>query len=585
MSHAALPTPLLYLTQQLKHYKIQITLAVLAVFMAAGAVISGGYSLGLLVNEGIQADPFYDIPLVWMGCSIFILALASFTRSYYASWLGGKIVYTLRQRLFDKMIYLDIDYYDNTNVSDMVQKFIDDQNFIETYIARSASVLLRNCFLFLGSLSMMIVSTPTLLGQTVLLLTAVSMPIMMIARRSKKMTALLANKIKALTHILDETFLGIKTVQAFTKEDYFTQKFGEHNKKLFASYERYVFLKSVFAFFIIILMGVFMGFTGYFGLQKIYTTELSHGQLASFIYFAIVLSACLSSFPELTSDSKKFLATLEKLQHLEGQTSSLVISETPKKLPTKKRGILAIHNVSFAYPAHQKHKVLENITLSLAPGEKLALVGPSGAGKSTLFSLLLRFYDPQSGTIHFEGLDLKDLSLSELRQAIAIVPQEPDLFHASIYDNLMYANPSASTDVIDHAIDAVRLDEVFEKLPNGRDTLIGQRGVRLSTGQKQRVSIARALIKQPRLLLLDEATSNLDLISEQAIQKALSHLMGRCSSITIAHRLNTVISSDNIAVLENGKIRALGTHAELITKDDLYRQLIALQFERHKGIG
>lgn len=575
-------TVFLYIKQYIEPFKFKVALAIISVFLAANAVLSGGYSLLLLVNEGMQKHSFYEIPLVWLSISILFLALASFGRSYYASWVAMRVSHTLRQNLFEKMLYLDVNFFENTNTSEMIKKLTHNLSILEQYIGKSASVLLRNILLFCGSATMMILSTPWLLMQTFLLVCAFIFPIVLISRKIKKLAAHSVSREKHLIHMLDEVFHGIKTVQAFTKEAFFTSVFQKHNTQSFNSCEKYIFIKSIFAFCIIILTASFIAVTAYFGLQKIYANELSYGQLVSFIYFSIVLAASLGSFPELVSETKSITNVLLELQNLEGHTSALIEAGVIKKLPIKSRGILAIHNISFSYPTHSNHKVLENVTLSLTPGEKLAIVGPSGAGKTTLFSILLRFYDPQSGTIHFEGVDLKDLSLTELRQSIAIVPQEPDLFCMSIYKNIVYGNPEATEAVIEEAIELLKLNDVFDKLPHGRKTIIGNKGTRLSTGQKQRISIARALIKQPRLLLLDEATSNLDSLSENVIQDALKKLMARCSSITIAHRLNTVLSSDTIAVMENGKIRAIGTHADLVVKDDLYRKLVSLQFENQK---
>ena len=582
MTDKNISTVFLYIKPYIEPFKLKVALAIISVFLAANAVLSGGYSLHLLVNEGMQKHSFYEIPFIWLSLSILFLALASFGRSYYASWVSMRVSHTLRQKLFEKMLSLDVNFFENTNTSELIKKLTNNLSILEHYIGKSASVLLRNVLLFCGSATMMILSTPWLLIQTLLIVCAFIFPLILLGRKIKKITTNSAIKKKYLTNILDEVFHGIKTVQAFTKETFFVSVFQKYNTQSFNSCEKYIFIKSIFAFCMIILTASFIAATAYFGLQKIYANELSYGQLVSFIYFSIVLAASLGSFPELVSETKAMTTVLLELQSLEGQTSALTQTESIKKLPIKSRGILAIHNISFSYPTHSNHKVLENVTLSLAPGEKLAIVGPSGAGKTTLFSILLRFYDPQSGTIHFEGVDLKDLSLAELRQSIAIVPQEPDLFFMSIYENIIYGNPDAPESVIEEAIDVLKLNDVFDKLPHGRKTIVGNKGARLSTGQKQRISIARALIKQPRLLLLDEATSNLDALSENVIQDALKKLMARCSSITIAHRLNTVLSSDTIAVMENGKIRAIGTHAYLVVKDDLYRKLVSLQFENQK---
>jgi ATP-binding cassette subfamily B protein len=548
--------------------------------LAAFSVLNGGIALKLLIEEGIQEYTFYNVPLFYMIVTIFVLSLASFGRSYFMSWIGEKFTTELRKDLFSHLIYLDVHFFENLKPGQIIAKLSTDLSFVQMFIGRSIGIFIRNIILFIGSIIFMIFNAPLLSLYSVVGIIITSLPIIFMVKKLKKSTMISEEHYAKFIVTIDDVFNAIKTVQSFVKESFFVSLFNKENNLVFTLQQRRLFLKSCLAMIVIILLSLFVGTIIFEGIKFVKAETLTHGELISFIYFTILVASTLSYFSEFITDLQKTTYILFDLQKLSEQTSVIKEQSICKNLPFPLRGIVAIHNVSFAYPSNPEHKVLNSITLSLIPGEKLAIVGPSGGGKSTLLSLLLRFFDPQIGKIYLDGIDLKELSLHQLRETVAIVPQEVDIFSMSLMDNILYGITSQTTEYeIQNAIQALQIDEIAQKLPHGFQTVVGHKGVRLSGGQKQRIGIARALLKKPTLLLLDEATSHLDAISEDIIQRALNQITKTCTSIIVAHRLSTVLSCDRIAVLKNGKLDDIGTHAELISKDGLYRQLASLQFQ------
>jgi ATP-binding cassette subfamily B protein len=568
-----------YVLKYLKTQKTKVFLACMSIFIAATAVLSSGIALRLLVEEGFQRYAFYQLPLFGLALSILFLAIGSFGRSFYAAWLGEKITTDIRTYLFEKLLHLDISFFDTTKAGEIVAHFTEDLLKIQHFFGHSLSIILRNLILFSGSVILIFLSSPWLFAQTIGCVFIIFTPLIFMAKKIKRLNKEATDHKEYVIKITDEVFNAIKTVQAFVQEDFFIHKFKHLNKLSFSLQQKRLLLRSFFVMLTIILVALFISYIAYVGLRLVEQNSITYGQLISFLYFTFLLASSMSSFPELINDYQGTLLAIENLRKLENHGPCIVTPEKPKTFQNALRGIVAIHKVSFAYPSHPSYKVINDLTLSLSPGERLAIVGPSGAGKSSLFSLLLRFYDPQSGVIYVDGLNVKDIPLKQLRQIIGIVPQDPDIFSMSIYENIIYGNPLADPEDIQYIVDSLHLDAIFEKLPHGPHTIVGNKGVRLSGGQKQRIAIARALIKKPKLLLLDEATSHLDAASEEIIQKCLKEVMKQCSTIIVAHRLSTVLSCDRIAVLNNGTLEEIGTHAELIVHNGLYRQLAAIQFQ------
>lgn len=568
-----------YITPYLLAHKRYVVLALISVCIAFMAMLSGGVALRKIVDDGFMDIQFHEKGTLMLVGSIVFLALGSFGRTYYVSWLGERVTTDIRQKLFQKLLHLDIHYFESVKAGELVSRLTTDLTLVQLFIGASAAIFLRNICLFFGGLALMSYSAPWLFMQTLVGIVIMMLPIIFLGRKVKALSLKAQEHQNNVVSIIDDVFNAMRTVQAFTQESFFTQLFKKSNYEGFALQEKRLILRSTLVMIVILLVFFFVCGIIYLGVDQVKSEYIRYGHLTSFIYFTLLVASTIGSFPELLTDAQKAAAALDRLQELENQSTSIKEPEKARSLSVTTRGIVAIHNINFAYPSNPNHKVVDHLTVSLSPGERLAIVGPSGAGKSTIFSLLLRFYDPQSGSIYLDGIDIKDLSLKELRNAIAIVPQDPDIFSLSIMDNILYGNPHAHPQDIQNVIDALHIDEIFKTLPHGPHTIVGNKGSRLSGGQKQRIIIARALLKKPRLLLLDEATSHLDAASEQIIQRCLTTFMRTCTTIVIAHRLSTVLSCDRILVMKNGQMDSIGTHAELIVQDGLYRQLATLQFQ------
>jgi len=354
--------------------------------------------------------------------------------------------------------------------------------------------------------------------------------------------------------------------------------FKNYSENAFLAAVRRGRARALMAAIVMVLVFSAISIVLWLGTEEVANHYMSVGDLSAFIFYAVVVAGAAGSFSELLGDLQRAGGASERLMELLALRPSFQSSLYTRALPNYSRGTLAMHNVSFAYPSHPERPVLNKFTLSVVPGENLAIVGPSGAGKSTVFSLLMRFYDPQSGSIYLDGIDVRDVSVQELRARMGIVSQEPAMFSTSIYENILYGRPDATEEEVWRAAEVVRLQDFLPTLPHGIHTIIGTRGIRLSGGQKQRIAIARAILRDPSVLLLDEATNALDAESEQAVQNGLKHLMSTRTTLVIAHRLATVLNADRIVVLDQGEIKAVGTHAELISQDGLYRRLAMLQF-------
>jgi ATP-binding cassette subfamily B protein len=379
---------------------------------------------------------------------------------------------------------------------------------------------------------------------------------------------------------LEETLGSIRTCQAFMHEDLDRLQFNDQAEKALSVATQRIRLRSFLACLVMILVFSGVSLVIWMGSQYVMQGHLEAGQLSAFVFYAIVVAASLGSFSEIFADLQRAIGALDRLRELLATKPSL--SVRPQKSQNylafrsssqPAKGIVAFHNVCFSYSSNPERPILDHVTLSAAPGEKVAIVGPSGAGKSTLFSLLFRFYSPQSGSIYLDGVDIQDIDVKQLRTQIGLVPQDPDIFSQTLYENILYGRPTASEIEVLKAAEGAHLGDVIETLPQGIHTVLGTRGIRLSGGQKQRLAIARAILRNPSLLLLDEATNALDAENELLIQRSLNNLMASRTTMVIAHRLETVLKADRIFVMVRGQIEAVGTHAELISQDGLYRRL------------
>lgn len=576
-----------FLKGHLRPYRFQVVLALLALALAAFMVLVLGSGVRYLIDQGLmtQSDSHLLGALAGLLMMVGLLALASFGRTYYVTWIGERVVTNLRQQVFDHVLKLDISFYEQIRIGELIARLTTDTSLIQILLGTSAAIAIRNILLFLGGIVMMVIMSPKLTLISLGVVPLVIIPIIVFGRRVRHFSKLAQDRLADMGGYIDETLNNIRTVQSFTHEQDDAATFRIYSHKAFSAAIQRNLARSLLAAVVIIV--VFSAIIGvlWVGAGTVAEQHLSLGELSAFIFYAVVVAGAAGSFSEILGDLQRAAGAAERLLELLSLQPCLYQGKVSRVLPDFSKGIVAIHGVSFAYPSHPQHQVLKNLTLSVAPGEKVAVVGPSGAGKSTLFALLMRFYDPQTGGIYFDGIDIKEVNVKDLRARIGLVAQEPSLFSASIYDNILYGRPEATEQDVWRAAEYVQVQDFLHTLPHGIHTVVGTRGVRLSGGQKQRIAIARAILRDPSLLLLDEATNALDATSEHAVQQGLKHLISTRTTIVIAHRLATVLNADRIVVLDKGVIRAVGTHAELVSQDALYQRLATLQFADSLALG
>jgi ATP-binding cassette subfamily B protein len=437
---------------------------------------------------------------------------------------------------------------------------------------------LRNLLLFFGGSVMLTVTSPRLSGLAVLVVPLVLVPIIVYGRRVRRLSRASQDRVADVGAYVDESVAHIRTVQAFVHEAVDRMRFADRVEDAFVTAVHRIRARALLTAVVIMLVFGAVGIIMWYGGHDVITGRLSVGELSAFIFYAIIVAGSMGAISEVIGDLQRAAGATERLFELLDMTTDIAVSVHPVALPVRVEGRVSLVDVSFCYPSRPNRPALDSFSLDVAPGERLALVGPSGAGKTTVFQLLLRYYDPQSGTLALDNIDLRDLDPTELRSQIGVVPQEPVIFSADAWENIRYGRPNASDDDVRAAAEAAAVTEFLDRLPEGFATFLGEKGVRLSGGQRQRVAIARAVLRDPKVLLLDEATSALDAESEQLVQGALDRLMKDRTTIVVAHRLATVVAADRISVLDQGRHVGSGTHEELIGQGGVYARLAALQF-------
>ena len=508
-----------------------------------------------------------------------VLAISSALRFYLVTTLGERIVADLRSDVFAHLTRLSPAYFDATRTGEIVSRLTADTTQIKSAVGASVSIALRNLVLFLGGAGMMVVTSPRLSLFVLGAIPVIVLPLVGFGRAVRRRGRAAQDTLADASGYANELIGAMRTVQAFTSEKPAGSRFATAVEQAYAAACGATKARAILTAVVIFLVFASIVIVLWVGAQDVLAGDITPGRLGQFVLYAVFAAGGLGELSQVWGEISQASGAAERLSEILAVQPAIRSPARPIALPKPANGDVAFHHVSFSYPGRPNVPVLENLSFGVRPGEKLALVGPSGAGKSTIFQLILRFYDPVSGNITFDGVRLTDADPAALRSRIALVPQDSIVFATSVRDNIQFGRPDATEAEIEKAAEAAHAAEFIRRLPLGFETPLGERGVTLSGGQRQRIAIARAILRKAPLLLLDEATSSLDAESETLVQQALKRLMLNRTSIVIAHRLATVQSCDRILVIDNGRIVEEGTHASLASAGGLYARLAKLQFE------
>ena len=564
------------------NYPAQIAIAAGALLAAAAATSGIPYAFKLIIDKGFSEGGQPQDMARWFKYLLFLVAVmsvATAVRFYFVSWLGERTVADIRLAVHRNLLRLAPGFFEENRPSEITSRITVDTTIIEQVVGTSLSVALRNVIIGIACAVILFVLSPKLAGLMLLGVPLIVIPLTFLGRRIRAISTRTQDRIADVGSVTSEVLGAMKIVQAFGQQERETARFGAAVDKVFATAKRRILFRALLSAVVIFLMFGAITLVIWQGAIDVAAGRMSGGTIAAFVLYGGLLAGAFGALSEVYGDLLRAAGASERLSELLKAEPEIRAPANPVQLPEPARGELIFDRVTFHYPTRPDTSALEGLSLQVKPRERLAVVGPSGAGKTTIFQLAARFYDPQSGRILFDGVDLRDADPADIRQRIAMVPQETVIFAASARDNLRYGNWDASEEQLWQAARDANAEDFLRALPDGLDTFMGDSGTRLSGGQRQRIAIARALLRDAPLLLLDEATSALDAESERLVQDALDRLMEHRTTIVIAHRLATVRAADRIVVLDQGRIVEEGTHATLTRRGGLYSRLARLQFE------
>ncbi|NLR99678.1 ATP-binding cassette domain-containing protein [Rhizobium sp. P38BS-XIX] len=572
--------PLGRLTPYLRRYRGMVTGAIIALVIAAVTSLALPIAVRRMIDHGFdEADRgLIDSYFIAIMAMALVLAAASALRYYFVITIGERIVSDMRREVFDHVTRLSPSFFDVNQSGEIVSRLTADTTQIKSAVGATASVALRNLILCFGAMVMMIFTSPKLSSIVLIAIPVIVLPLVSFGRSVRKRSRAAQDTLANASAYANETIAANRTIQAYNGENAASRQYGAAVEDAYQAARAAIKSRSLLTGFAIAMVFGSIVAVLWVGAQNVLAGTMSAGTLGQFLLYSVIAGSSLGSLSEVWGELSQAAGAADRLGELLAEVSPISIPADPQPLP-QPQGRVDFSDVHFFYPSRPGRSALHGLSFSVIPGETVAIVGASGAGKSTIFSLLLRFYDPQQGSVAVDGLDARRVLPDALRERIAIVPQETTIFASSIHDNIAFGRPGASREEVRAAAMAAQADEFISRLEQGYDTQVGERGVTLSGGQRQRIAIARAILKNAPILLLDEATSALDAESETLVQKALEGLMETRTTLVIAHRLATVLKADRILVVDQGRIVEEGTHQSLIRHGGIYAKLARLQFD------
>jgi ATP-binding cassette, subfamily B, bacterial len=562
-------------------YKITVGLALVTLVVAAAAELAVGQAVRYVVDNGFapENEEIINRYFAALLAIVSVFALATFGRIYMLAWIGERIVADVRKRVYSHVIGQSASFFEVTKIGELTSRLTADTMMIQTALVTSSSIALRSVFLFIGGIVLLFLTSEKLATIVFLVVPFVVIPLVMFGRRVRRLSRTAQNEVANFSSMADESFRAVQTVHAYTHEDYDRALFASAVEKAFrAAVQRTTARASLNALIIFLIFGL-VNIVLWIGARDVIHERMTAGELTAFVFYSVILATAVGSLSEIWGQLQQAAGATERIEELLNTEPEIRAPINPVLLPRALVGEIEFENVSFDYPSRPDKAALESFSLTIQPGETVALVGPSGSGKSTVFRLLLRYFDPQLGRIKLDGVDITHVDPTDLRKHISLVSQDPVIFGTSAAENIRYGRPDASDEEVHKAAHAAAATGFIQALPQGFASHLGEYGVRLSGGQRQRIAIARAILRNTRVLLFDEATSALDSENERLVKEALERISVGRTAIVIAHRLASVRQADRIVVMNHGRIVATGTHDALMQEDGLYAQLARLQLQ------